>query len=205
MQFKYTKFASALLATGLLSLPYAANANDSTELEELRSLVQELSQQVKVLARKGEINEEAVAAAKKEAPVVKASSSGFSFGSADGKNEIKFRGLLQADHRHFSDGANDVRNRSNTRAGSLDENGFHDAEDTSLLRRVRPTIEGKVAGKYGFRFTPEFGGGSASAVDAYVEANLNPAFKIRAGKQKSIVGLERLQGGGDIKFRGCPR
>ncbi len=200
MQFKYTKFASALLAIGLLSLPYAANANDSTELEELRGLVQELSQQVKILARKGEINEEAATAAKKEAPVVKASSSGFSFGSADGKNEIKFRGLLQADHRHFSDGANDVRNRSNTRAGSLDENGFHDAEDTSLLRRVRPTIEGKVAGKYGFRFTPEFGGGSASAVDAYVEANLNPAFKIRAGKQKSIVGLERLQGGGDIKF-----
>lgn len=200
MQFKYTKFASALLATGLLSLPYAANANDSTELEELRSLVQELSQQVKVLARKGEINEEAAAAAKKEAPVVKAGSSGFSFSSADGKNEVKIRGLLQADHRHFSDGANDVRNRSNTRAGSLDENGFHDAEDTSLLRRVRPTIEGKVAGKYGFRFTPEFGGGSASAVDAYVEANLNPAFKIRAGKQKSIVGLERLQGGGDIKF-----
>lgn len=200
MQFKYTKFASALLATGLLSLPYSANANDSTELEELRGLVQELSQQVKVLARKGEINEEAAAAEKKAAPVIKASSSGFSFGSADGKNEVKIRGLLQADHRHFSDGAIDVRNRSNNRAGSLDENGFHDAEDTSLLRRVRPTIEGKVAGKYGFRFTPEFGGGSASAVDAYVEANLNPAFKIRAGKQKSIVGLERLQGGGDIKF-----
>jgi phosphate-selective porin OprO/OprP len=200
MQFKYTKFASALLATGLLSLPYSANANDSTELEELRGLVQELSQQVKVLARKGEINEETAAADKKAAPVIKAGSSGFSFGSADGKNEIKFRGLVQADHRHFSDGANDVRNRSNTRAGSLDENGFHDAEDTSLLRRVRPTIEGKVAGKYGFRFTPEFAGGSASAVDAYVEANLNPAFKVRAGKQKSIVGLERLQGGGDIKF-----
>jgi len=64
MQFKYTKFASALLATGLLSLPYSANANDSTELEELRGLVQELSQQVKILARKGEINEETVAAEK---------------------------------------------------------------------------------------------------------------------------------------------
>jgi len=200
MQFKYTKFASALLATGLLSLPYTANANDSTELEELRNLVQELSQQVKVLARKGEINEETAAAEKKAAPVVKASSNGFSFGSADGKNEVKIRGLLQADHRHFSDGANDVRGRSNERAGILDANGFHDAEDSSLLRRVRPTIEGKVAGKYGFRFTPEFAGGSASAVDAYVEANLTPEFKIRAGKQKSIVGLERLQGGGDLKF-----
>ena len=200
MQFKYTKFASALLATGLLSLPYSANANDSTELEELRGLVQELSQQVKVLARKGEINEEAAAAAKKETPVVKASSSGFSFGSADGKNEVKFRGLLQADQRSFSEGANDVRARSRNRAGALDAEGFNDAEDSSLLRRVRPTIEGKVAGKYGFRFTPEFGGGSASVVDAYVEANLNPAFNLRAGKFKSSVGLERLQGGGDIKF-----
>jgi len=200
MQFKYTKFASALLATGLLSLPYSANANDSTELEELRGLVQELSQQVKVLARKGEINEEAAAADKKTAPVIKASSSGFSFGSADGKNEIKFRGLIQADHRHFSEGANDVRIRARDRAGVYGENGFNSADDTSLLRRVRPTIEGKVAGKYGFRFTPEFAGGSASAVDAYVEANLSPALNVRAGKFKSFVGLERLQGGGDIKF-----
>lgn len=200
MQFKFSKFATVLIASGIVSLPLAAHANDSSELEELRGLVQELSQQVKVLARKGELNEEAVAADKKSAPVVKAGTDGFSFGSADGKNEIKFRGLVQADHRHYSEGANDVRGRSNERAGTLNADGFHSAEDTSLLRRVRPTIEGKVAGKYGFRFTPEFAGGSASAVDAYVEANLNPAFNIRAGKFKSFVGLERLQGGGDIKF-----
>lgn len=200
MQFKINKFATVLIASGIISLPLSAHANDSAELEELRGLVQELSQQVKVLARKGELNEETATADAKTAPVVKASSSGFSFGSADGQNEIKFRGLLQADHRSYSSGANDVRNRSNQRAGDLDANGFHAAADTSLLRRVRPTIEGKVGGKYGFRFTPEFAGGSASAVDAYVEANLDPAFKVRAGKQKSIVGLERLQSGGDIKF-----
>ncbi|MDP1659151.1 MAG: hypothetical protein Q8L73_07335, partial [Methylotenera sp.] len=147
MQFKFTKFATVLLASGIISLPITASANDSTELEELRGLVQELSQQVKILARKGEIGEEDAAKAKKETPVVKASSSGFSFGSADGKNEIKFRGLIQADHRHYTEGANDVRGRSNARAGTLDASGFHDAEDTSLLRRVRPTIEGKV-GKY---------------------------------------------------------
>jgi phosphate-selective porin OprO/OprP len=197
---EYKKIVSALTLVGLASGPTFALANDSTELEELRALVQELDQKVKILARKNEVSEEDLANSKKSAPIVKAGTSGFSLGSADGKNEIKFRGLLQADHRHYFDGANDVRNRSNTRAGSLDENGFHDAEDTSLLRRVRPTIEGKVAGIYGFRFTPEFAGGSASVVDAYVDANLNPAFKIRAGKQKSIVGLERLQGGGDIKF-----
>lgn len=197
---QHKKIVTALILSGLISSPVTTFANDSTELEELRGLVQELSQQVKILARKGELTQEEAVAAKKSAPVIKASSSGFSFGSADGQNEIKFRGLLQADHRHFNEGANDVRNRSNQRAGDLNADGFNDAEDTSLLRRVRPTIEGKVGGIYGFRFTPEFAGGSASAVDAYVEANLNPALKIRAGKQKSIVGLERLQGGGDLKF-----
>jgi phosphate-selective porin OprO/OprP len=200
MQFKFTKFATALLASGIISLPLAAHANDSSELEELRGLVQELSQQVKVLARKGEITEEETAAAKKTTPVVKASASGFGFASADGKNEIKFRGLVQTDGRVYTNGANDVRARSRNRAGTLDETGFHEAQDTALLRRVRPTIEGKIEGKYGFRFTPEFAGGSASVVDAYTEANLNPAFNVRAGKFKSAVGLERLQSGGDIKF-----
>ena len=200
MQFKFSKFATVLITSGIISLPLAAHANDSTELEELRGLVQELSQQVKILARKGEISEEETAAAKKTAPVVKASSSGFGLASADGKNEIKFRGLLQTDGRVYSNGANDVRARSRDRAGILDANGFHDATDTALLRRVRPTIEGKVDGKYGFRFTPEFGGGSATVVDAYTEAYLNPAFNVRAGKFKSSVGLERLQSGADIKF-----
>jgi len=201
MQFKYTKFASALLATGLLSLPFTANANDSTELEELRALVQELNQKVKIIERKGEISEEAAVAAKKETPVVKASSSGFGLESADGKNAIKLRGLIQADYRAFQDGANDVRERTDARAGKLDPTtGFHDANDTALLRRVRPTIEGTLLGKYDFRFTPEFAGGSASVVDAYLDARLSPAFKIRAGKYKPFVGLERLQGGGDIKF-----
>lgn len=200
MQFKFSKFATALLASGIISLPLAAQANDSTELEELRGLVQELSQQVKVLARKSEINEEEAAAAKKTSPVVKASANGFGFASADGKNEIKFRGLVQTDGRIYTNGANDVRARSRNRAGSLDADGFHEAQDTALLRRVRPTIEGKIDGKYGFRFTPEFAGGSASVVDAYTEANLNPAFNVRAGKFKSAVGLERLQSGSDIKF-----
>lgn len=200
MQFQYKKFATLLIASGLISTPFTASANDSAELEELRGLVQELSQQVKVLARKGEILEEDTANAKKSTPVVKASEKGFGLESADGKNVIKLRGLLQADYRSYKDGASDVRNRSNNRAGSLDANGFHDANDTGLLRRVRPTIEGTVLGKYDFRFTPEFAGGSASAVDAYIDARLDPAFKIRAGKYKPFVGLERLQGGGDIKF-----
>lgn len=195
-----TLVATMVMSGGVLAISGNAYANDSDELEQLRALVQQLDQKVKVLERKNEITEEDTATAKKTTPVVKAGPGGFSFASADGKNEIKFRGLFQADHRHYDEGASDIRGRSAQRAGNLNAEGFHDADDTSLLRRVRPTIEGTLGGKYGFRFTPEFAGGSASAVDAYGDANLTPYFKIRAGKFKSFVGLERLQSGSDIKF-----
>ena len=191
--------STALILVGFIS-SNSAFANDSTELEELRGLVQELSQQVKVLARKGEITEEETAAAKKTTPIVKASPSGFGIESADGKNVIKLRGLLHADYRSFQDGANDVRNRSNNRAGNLGANGFHDANDSALLRRIRPTIEGTLNGKYDFRFTPDFGNGNTQIIDAYIEARLSPSFKIRAGKYKPFVGLERLQSANDTKF-----
>lgn len=193
MQFKITKFASLLIASGIISLPITASANDSTELEELRGLVQELSQQVKVLARKGEIVEEDATAAKKSTPVVKASENGFGFESADGKNLIKFRGLLQIDNRNYSD-INGVG------ADGKNISGFD-------FRRIRPTIEGTVFGKYDFRFTPEFGEAktanatsTSGIVDAYVDARFQPWFKVRAGKFKPFVGLERLQSGSDIKF-----
>lgn len=197
---KFKKVVNQLVVAGILTTPLVAFANDSAELEALRGLVQQLEQKVKVLERKSEITDEEIVAAKKSTPIVKASNSGFGLESADGKNAIRLKGLLQADYRAFANGANDVRNRTNNRAGNLDDEGFHDAPDTGLLRRVRPTIEGTLNGKYDFRFTPEFAGGSASVVDAYIDAKLDPAFKIRAGKYKPFVGLERLQSGADIKF-----
>ena len=201
MKLKLNRVTLALLGGGLLLNAPAVFANDSAELEELRSLVQDLSQKVKVLERKGENNEEVAAAAKASAPVVKASDKGFSIESADGKNSIKLGGLVQYDYRNFSSGANDVRNRSDARAGSLDAaTGFHDANDTWLARRLRPNIQGTLFGKYDYRFQEEFAGGSASVVDAYVDGRFNPAFKVRVGKYKPFVGLERLQGGADIKF-----
>ncbi|HSI43599.1 MAG TPA: porin [Methylotenera sp.] len=201
MQFRFSKFATVLIASGIISLPLTASANDSSELEELRGLVQELSQQVKVLQRKGELNEEDAAAAKKATPVVKAGDTGFGIESADGKNSIKLGGLVQYDYRTFDQGANDVRNRSDARAGTLDTaTGFHDANDTWLARRLRPNIQGTLFGKYDYRFQEEFAGGSASVVDAYVDGRFDPAFKVRVGKYKPYVGLERLQSGGDLKF-----
>ena len=192
--------ALILLTAGIISSPIISFAADSKELEDLRAQVEELKQAVKVLDRKGEIVAEEAAAKKKEAPVVKASEKGFGIQSADGQHEIKLRGLLQADVRSFDEGKNITQKGAPgaSNAGYVDNS--EKANDTALLRRVRPTIEGTVYGKYDFRFTPEFGDGKSQVIDAYLDARLDPAFKIRAGKYKPFVGLERLQSGADIKF-----
>lgn len=202
MQFRFTKFASVLIASGIISLPVTASANDSTELEELRGLVQELSQQVKVLQRKGELNDEEATAAKKEAPVVSASERGFSIKSADGNNELRLRGQIQTDARFYpghdgyssGNGVNSVTNPN------------VNAPDTALLKQFRPILQGTVAGKYDFLFTPDFGGGKVVVQDAYVDARFTPWAQIKIGKQKTPFGLERLQGDADGKFieRGLP-
>jgi phosphate-selective porin OprO/OprP len=193
--------ATILAGSSLVAFSQVAFANDSDELENLRALVQELDQKVKVLERKNENSAEDAAAAKKTTPVVKASEKGFSIESADGQSSIKLGGTIQYDYRSFYSGANDVRNRSDARAGTLDPiTGFHNANDTWVARRLRPDIKGTLFGKYDFRFQEEFAGGSASVVDAYADARFSPAFKVRVGKYKPFVGLERLEAGADLKF-----
>ena len=200
MKTQNNLLASILLAAGIISSPIISYAADSKELEDLRAQIEELKQSIKVIDRTGELAEEAAAAKKKETPVVKASEKGFGIQSADGQHEIKLRGLLQADVRSFDEGKNITQKGAPgaSNAGYVDNS--EKANDTALLRRVRPTIEGTVYGKYDFRFTPEFGDGKAQVIDSYLDARLDPAFKIRAGKYKPFVGLERLQSGADIKF-----
>jgi len=169
-------------------------------LEEKLGQSEQVDQKVRVLERKAEIVVEESAAAKKVTPVVKASNAGFSIESADAKNSIRLAGVFQSDYRYFEQGSKDVRNRSNARAGDLDASGFSDANNSWLLRRVRPTIQGTLFGKYDFRTTLELGGGSVSAIDTYIDARFHPAFKIRTGKFKPFVSLERLQAAQDIKF-----
>lgn len=200
MQFRFTKFASVLIASGIISLPVTASANDSSELEELRGLVQELSQQVKVLQRKGELNDEEVAAAKKDAPVVSASERGFSIKSADGNNELRFRGQIQTDARFYPGHDGFSSGNGSTASPAVS------APDTALLKQFRPILQGTVGGKYDFLLTPDFGGGKVVVQDAYVDARFTPWAQVKVGKQKTPFGLERLQGDADGKFieRGLP-
>ena len=95
--------------------------------------------------------------------------------SADNAFEVKFRGLVQGDGRMWFGDRDFPQN------------------DTFLLRRVEPTIEGTWGSLVGFRLNAQFAGDSATINDAYIDLKFDPRATLRVGKAKTPVGLERLQ------------
>jgi phosphate-selective porin OprO and OprP len=101
---------------------------------------------------------------------------GFVVQSEDGDYRLQFRAYLQLDGRFFP---------GDDRTLAL---------DTFLLRRARPIVSGTIAKYFDFVIMPDFGVGAATLFDAYVEFRYSPKARVRLGKFKSPVGLERLQG-----------
>ncbi len=112
----------------------------------------------------------------------------FSLATADGRFKLGLRGYLQGDGRFF---INDNTN--------LNGNQF-------LLRRVRPILEGTVFRYFDFKLMPDFGQGKTVLFDAYADANYFREARLRIGKFKAPIGLERLQSARNLFFveRGLP-
>jgi phosphate-selective porin OprO and OprP len=181
-------FAALLPFAGpALAQTAAAGPSDNANAD-LRREVEEQKQRLAVLERKLELQQEAATAAAASAPRITASATRFQIGSQDNANFIRFRGTLFADSRVFGG------------------DSAPETADTFLLRSVRPTIEGTLGNIFDFRFTPDFGGGRSTIVDAYVAARFKPGFVVTAGKFKPAVGLERLASEPDLRFmeRGLP-
>lgn len=177
----------SVLGLGVTSSVIQAQSNELSN-ESLLKRIEELEQRLKVSERKTEIDKEATAEKAKSAASVSAGANGFQIRSADTNFVMKIRGYIQADGRWFVDDNNPVN-------------------DTFLLRRVRPIIEGTVWDKIDYRLMLDFGSGVTSSSannsflqDAYVNARFWPEFQIQAGKFKEPVSLERLQSGANLLF-----
>jgi len=164
----------------LLALPVAAGAQETEQKPTVEELLDELDQKIRALDSKTE--KEAAAEKEKTAGQATAGKDGFSLKSADGNFVLKLRGYVQLDGRFFQ---------------SDDQ---LPATDTFTLRRVRPILEGTVYKIFDFQIMPDFGGGTTVLQNAYLEGRFNPKFRVRAGKFKPPVGLERLQSASDILF-----
>lgn len=180
MSYRLALTIAAVLLAG------SAAADEIADLEE-RLDAQE--QQIKVLERKLELNEEAARAAAPNTPIVRADPQrGFRLQSADGKHVARLRGTLHFDGRRYFDDTTSA------------------TADTWILRRIRPSFEGTLNASFDFRFMPDFGNGRTNIVDAYIAARVRPWASVTAGKFKVPVGLERLASSSDLRFieRGLP-
>lgn len=105
---------------------------------------------------------------------------------------LKFRGYTQLDGRFFID---DPQSRNT---------------DQFLFRRVRPVLEGSLTKFIDFKIMPDFAGSSFQLFDAYVDVKPFDYYKdwakLRVGKFKTGVGLERYQSATAIELveRGAP-
>lgn len=161
------------------------------KLQQLQQEIDQLNQKVKDMEHEAELKkvEDAAAAEKmKTQATVTADTSGFTIVSPHGNFLLKIGADLQLDTRTFF--------------GPNTGNPM----DQILLRRVRPTFSGTVYKYVDYFFRPDFGQGSVVIYDAYMELTYFSFAKVRAGKFKPGIGLERLQSDDDTTFveRGLP-
>ncbi len=117
-----------------------------------------------------------------EPTAARAPGDGFTIQTEEGDYRLRIGGYLQGDGRFFLDDA--------SKQGT----------DSFVLRRARPVLQGTLAKRFDFSLVADFGGGSSSVQDAYLDARLASFFRVRAGKFKPPVGLERLQSATNLLF-----
>jgi phosphate-selective porin OprO/OprP len=147
--------------------------------------VDEIDQRTRILERQQELAREASAGIS-PAPasaIVEADENGFSISSPDRQYQIRFKGLLQVDGRRF-----------------FTSDPTLQSSDTFILRRVRPILDGTLLGLVDFRFSPDFGNNTTAILDAYIDTHPLPWLRLRAGKFKEPLALERLQADQDVTF-----
>ena len=181
----------SLLTVAVLLAPTASRAQEPAQTvqspapenpAQLRARLEDLDAQLRILRRQLEVDKEQGTEQARQAPSPAAGRGGFSLQSADGHFRLRFRGLVHADGRFFI--------RDSERRGT----------DSFLLRRVRPIVEATIYRQFDLRIMTDFGNGATALQDAYIDARLRPQLKIRAGKFKAPVGLERLASASELTF-----
>jgi phosphate-selective porin OprO/OprP len=117
-----------------------------------------------------------------DGPRVTAGPEGFVLQSGSGDFRLQLRGYVQFDGRFFPS----------------DEGRL--AVDTFLLRRARPVFAGTLLRHFEFQMMPDFGMGTTVLQDAWLDVNYSSKARLRVGKFKAPVGLERLQSATALTF-----
>ena len=148
----------------------------------LEDRLERLDQQARIVESQRGLDPETASGGARGTPIVKAGADGFILSSADSSYRLKLGAHVQVDSRFFPQDPNQL------------------STNTFVLRSARPILEGTVARYFDFRFMPDFGNGTTTIQEAYVDARVRPQINIRYGKFKPPVGLERLKKESDQIF-----
>ena len=169
--------------------PAAPPPEAAPNLTALQDRIDAAEQASRIAVRRIELLEEQLATKAKEKEqkdvptFTTAGERGFNFRSGDGLYLLRVKGQLQIDTRWF-----------------LNDGALSDKADTFLIRRMRPSIDGTVFGLVDYKFTPDFAGATLAVFDAYADIHPFQWLRLRAGKFKTPLGLERLQNDPDLVF-----
>jgi phosphate-selective porin OprO/OprP len=72
--------------------------------------------------------------------------------------------------------------------------------NTLTIRKIRPTLTGRITRWFNFKVMPDFGNGTTVVQDAWFDIRFSPAFRVRTGKDKTPIGYELLQGDAFLLF-----
>lgn len=72
--------------------------------------------------------------------------------------------------------------------------------NTFAMRKLRPTLTGRIAKHFEFKVMPDFGNGTTAIQDAFIDTRFANAFRLRVGKDKTPVGYELLIGDANLYF-----
>lgn len=176
-------FVAVAVSSGALGLSESVLAQSGGLPEPtLQERLESLEQKQRILERRLELEQEKALEKAKDTPILGAGKEGFFLKSTDGSFQLKLRGYIQTDGRFFID--------DQEQPGT---NSFR-------IRRARPILEGTVFRRFDFRLMTDFGEGQTVLQDAYLDFRYWPQVRLRAGKFKSPVGLERLQSATDLLF-----
>ena len=198
---RFIAIGTALATLANSGKAYAESESGNVEIKALLKRIEELEQKVKALEGerrpnavndpkqnasppepKGDLVGTATPEKVRSAPSVSIGQDGLQIRPADTNFAVALHGVLQVDNRtFFSD-------------GNIEGN------DGFVLRRARPILSGTVYRDFDFLFVPEFGGPTVQILDAYLNYRYESWMQIRAGKFKTPVGLEQLQGDRDTLF-----
>jgi len=160
----------------------------TTSGPDLESRIEELDQRLRTSERKREIREEEAEAAAKLNTTTNIGSGGYQIRSGDGNFQIALGADLQVDNRTFFGKSSTAQT------------------DSILIRRLRPRCSGTVYKFVDFYVRADFGQGTTSVNEGYIDLKYFPRAVLRVGKFKPPVGLERLHSDDDTNFpeRGLP-